>query len=123
VPGPVYEEIQTQRERLASTQRATGGHEPLQYPDYPKPVFTFVDKKYLGSELHLKDFVTGSHELMDWLLKGHMVLEGSFYVPFSNCTEINDGPLRDKERAFRTTLQQAVEAFDLFRDDFSLFKS
>lgn len=115
VPEAVYEAVEVQNEWAMRVQLETDGREPTEYPDYPKPVFTFVRADHLNPDLHLKDYVTGSYELMDTLLKGHTVLEGDFHVPFSNCLEINEGPLRDKERAFRTTLQQAVVEFELDR--------
>lgn|GEM_PF-1923922 len=83
-----------------------------EFPPLPRPIFTFVrDEDYRTDRF--RDFVTGTHELLDRLLKGHQVFEGHFYVPFSNHYEIQDGETARQERKFRTTVQELLEAFEL----------
>ncbi|HET9850397.1 MAG TPA: hypothetical protein VFP35_02100 [Candidatus Saccharimonadales bacterium] len=116
VPENVYEQIQAQHDWWMRVQRETGGREPIESPEYPKPIFTFVRREHLGPDLHLRNYVTASLELMDTLLQGHVVFSGEFYVPFSNSIELNDhDPRAEGERTFRTTLEQAIKAFELVR--------
>lgn len=101
VEGPTYEAIEEWRFLPEWVQIFTA---------HPGPIFTFINAERHGPESHLWNYVTGSTELMDKLLKDHVVANRTFYVPFSNCSELNDD---GSEARFRTTLQQAVDAFQL----------
>lgn len=101
VEGPTYEAIEA--------WSALSPEAKILFPDLG-PIFTFVDAKRVGPASHLWNYVTGSTELMDKLLRDHVVVNRAFYVPFSNHRELNDD---GTEARFRTTLQQAMDAFQL----------
>jgi len=79
---------------------------------YPTPIFTFVSEEHYATDRY-RHIVTGDHGLMDFLLEGHTVVDGSFYVPFSNHTELQGGDAAERELRYRTTLADAVKAFGL----------
>lgn len=80
----------------------------------PRPVFTFADTGNPG----LEEWLTGTIADMRVLLEGHEVVrDRNFYVPFSNGYQWGWGELAEVERRFRTTLRQAIDAFDLVPRD------
>lgn len=83
------------------------------YPPRPRPIFTFVSSERFV-KTHARNFVTGDYALLDRLTEGHNVFNRSFYVPFSNSFELNEGE-DGPEHKFRTTVAEVVEAFNLVR--------
>ncbi len=82
------------------------------------PIFTFSSPDH-PSFL----FMTGSINLMRKLLHGHSVIRSGIWVPFSNGSEwsLNEEEAR-YERQFRTSLDQAIEAFGLMKSQDSADK-
>lgn len=78
---------------------------------YPRPIFTFERLEHY--EDRGREVVTGDYALMDTLLTGHRVVVRDFFVPFSNATEYLGGEAAEQELRFRTTLEEAIEAFGL----------
>ncbi len=77
---------------------------------HPAPTyFTFTHEAFLAEQ----PWLTGSYELMDRLLDGHLVAEKSFNVPFSNkeMHRLNDQAIRSYLLRYSATLEQVIEAF------------
>lgn len=79
---------------------------------YPGPIFTFTWAEHFGDE----PWHTGTHELLDRLVRGHHVEPASgIYVPFSN-SEMYSGTSQGSREALvrdMATLAQAMKAFHL----------
>ena len=104
VTEEVYDQIQTLH------QTRTQFSNPQDLIDYPKPIFTFV------VDLERDDrwkYLVGDLEVMDRLLRGQVVAQRKFYVPFSGTRQHSTGLFGKAERSFRTTLKQIMDAFGL----------
>ncbi len=108
VTEDVWRQMQEREALLAKCEAQDLGR-----PQLPRigPVFTFSDPKH-----HSFQFMTGSIELLEVLLKGHKFLYGGLWVPFSNGYEWGwDGDEKQArwEQGFSTSLDEVMEAFGL----------
>ena len=79
---------------------------------YPTPIFTFVRTENYETDPSRRS-VTGDYGTMDSLLDGHTIVDGDFYVPFSNHDEMQGSEVAERELRFRTTLADAIKSFGL----------
>jgi hypothetical protein len=78
---------------------------------YPTPIFTFTNSQRALVSL---PYVTGDYQMLDLLVGDHIVIERSFYVPFSSSVEINGSrEERLTELRFCASFEQMVEAFGI----------
>lgn len=110
VSEAVFQEME-HRHRIKQEAREQGREI---YLPPPRPVFTF-SRPYSP----LSEWLTGTLDDMEVLLEGHEVIRESFYVPFSNGYQwgTEGESLAGEERRFRTTLREAMDAFDLVSRD------
>jgi len=108
----VYQKIEARAELVREC-----GRRGLPRPSLPpvSPIFTFSDPNHSSHKL----FHTGSTELARELLEGHKVERGWIWVPFSNGVEhtyVQSPESARWEWQFRTTLEEAMDAFGLIRN-------
>ena len=105
VTEEVYGKMQ-EREKLYRDHERAGMPMPVLLPIVPVFTFSRNDHPSLCN-------MTGNVALMERLLRSHQVQDASFYVPFSNHIEWGSDESAKYELRFRTTLQEAIEAFGL----------
>ena len=78
---------------------------------YRPTYFTFTDEKYMAEQ----PWLTGSYELMDKLLKGHIVIRDFILVPFSNgdLYGVDTRYVREYLQKYSATIEQVIEVFGL----------
>lgn len=81
-------------------------------PSFKPTFFTFANSDGRVAD---EPWLTGSYELMDKLLKDHMVVSASIYVPFSNADLYGKDAreIRAYLQDYSPNLEQVLAAFDV----------
>jgi len=103
VSEAVYKEMQAWNQICRECEK-----EGLPRPQRPPilPVFTFSDPTHGAFK-----FMTGSYAILTRLLKGQTVLDGSFWVPFSNGIQWRPNNEARWELEYMTTLDDVFKHF------------
>lgn len=78
---------------------------------YRPTYFTFTEEKYMAEQ----PWLTGSYELLDKLLDGHIVIYEHIIVPFSNGELYGEDSKYVMEylQRYSATIEQVIEVFGL----------
>ncbi len=105
VTARTYDKMEVRNQLVAECEK-----KGIPLPQLPPvtPVFTFSSEEHPAFK-----FMTGSFALLEKLLNGHDVKNGSIWVPFSNGTQWGHDPAARWELDFMTSLDEVFEAFDI----------